>query len=58
MTRKSKQAGGNFPLTYSERSKLTSYGTQSARLTSDSQLRFGDCCLQLSPAVDPVVTPR
>lgn len=46
-----------MPLTYSERSKLTSYGTQTARLTSDSQLPFGDCCLQLSPAVDPVVTP-
>lgn len=57
MARKSKQPGGNMPLTYSERSKLTSYGTQSARLTSDSQLRFGDCCLQLTPAVDPVVTP-
>jgi hypothetical protein len=47
-----------MPLTQSERSKLTSYGTQTARLTSDSQLPFGDCCLQLSPAVDPVVTPR
>lgn len=57
MTRKSKQAGGHNPLTYSERSKLTSYGTQSVRLTTDSQLRFGDCCLQLNPAVDPVVTP-
>eukprot|EP00979_Chaetoceros_neogracilis_P001098 scaffold197_cov268-Chaetoceros_neogracile.AAC.13 len=57
MTRKSKQAGGNFPLTYSERKKLTAYGTQTARLTSDSQLPFGDCCLQNSPATDPVVTP-
>lgn len=47
-----------MPLTYSERSKLTgNYGTQTARLTSDSQLPFGDCCLQLAPAVDPVATP-
>lgn len=58
MTRKSKQAGGNFPLTYSERQKLTAYGTQTSRLTSDSHLPFGDCCLQNSPAIDPVVTPR
>uniref|UniRef100_A0A7S3QGJ5 Nitric oxide synthase-interacting protein zinc-finger domain-containing protein n=1 Tax=Chaetoceros debilis TaxID=122233 RepID=A0A7S3QGJ5_9STRA len=54
--RKSKQAGGHMPLTYSERSKLDQ-GTQSTRLTSDSQLKFGDCCLSLSAAVDPVVTP-
>lgn len=33
------------------------YGTQTARLTTESQLRFGDCCLSLSPAVDPVATP-
>lgn len=46
-----------MPLTYSERSRLTAYGTQSARLTTDSQLKFGDCCLSLSPASDPVATP-
>lgn len=57
MARKSKQPGGNMPLTQHERSKLTNYGTQKTRLTSDSQLKFGDCCLQNSPATDPVVTP-
>jgi nitric oxide synthase-interacting protein len=58
MARKSKQPGGNMPLTQYER-KIHggAYGTQSARLTTDSQLRFGDCCLSLTAAVDPVVTP-
>jgi nitric oxide synthase-interacting protein len=47
-----------MPLTQYER-KIHGgvYGTQTARLTSDSQLRFGDCCLSLNAAVDPVVTP-
>jgi nitric oxide synthase-interacting protein len=58
MARKSKQPGGNMPLTQHERKMHGgSYGTQSARLTSDSQLRFGDCSLSLNAAVDPVVTP-
>mmetsp|Transcript_28956 Transcript_28956/g.47826 ORF Transcript_28956/g.47826 Transcript_28956/m.47826 type:complete len:268 (+) Transcript_28956:102-905(+) len=60
MTRKSKQAGGHNPLTYYERNhKFASsqYGTTSARLSTDSQLKFGDCSLGLSPAVDPVATP-
>ena len=50
MTRKSKQPGGHNPLTYAETKRLKSsgYGTQSTRLTSDSQLPFGHCCLSLS----------
>lgn len=46
-----------MPLTYGERKKLTSYGTATARLGTDSQRRFGDCCLGLEPAEDPVATP-
>jgi nitric oxide synthase-interacting protein len=60
MTRKSKQAGGHMPLTYYERNTKfasSAYGTSTARLSSDSQLKFGDCSLGLSPAVDPVATP-
>lgn len=58
MTRKSKQPGGHNPLTYHERkSKLADYGTEKRRLGADSQLQFGDCCLGLVPAVDPVATP-
>lgn len=51
MTRKGK-------LVPSERhKKLSCHGTQTTRLTTDSQLKFGDCCLQLEPAKDPVATP-
>ncbi|KAL3780490.1 hypothetical protein HJC23_012575 [Cyclotella cryptica] len=59
MTRKSKQPGGHNPLTYSERKRLKSsgYGTQSQRLTSESQLPFGYCHLSTSPAVEAVATP-
>lgn len=60
MTRKSKQAGGHKPLTYYERTKKfasSEYGTTTARLSSDSQLPFGNCALSLSEAVDPVATP-
>jgi nitric oxide synthase-interacting protein len=60
MTRKSKQAGGHKPLTHYERTKKfasSEYGTTSARLSSDSQLPFGDCALSLSEALDPVATP-
>lgn len=60
MTRKSKQAGGHQPLTHYERTKKfrsSAYGTTTERLTSDSQGRFGDCCLNLQPAVNPVATP-
>ena len=59
-TRKSKQPGGNMPLTYHERSKVASgsnYGTNASRLSADSQGKFGDCCLGLMPAQDPVATP-
>lgn len=56
MTRKSKQPGGINPLTYGERKKLTEYGTQTRRLTSDAQQKFGHCCLTLQLAKDPVTT--
>lgn len=60
-TRKSKCPGGNMPLTYQERKNVargSSYGTNAARVGTESQGKFGDCCLSLSPAQDPVVTPR
>ena len=60
MTRKSKQAGGHMPLTHYERTKKfasSAYGTSTARLSSDSQLKFGDCSLGISEAQDPVATP-
>lgn len=56
MGRKAKQPGGHNPLTYHEARRLT-YGTQTARLGTDSQRKFGYCCLGLEPAKDPVVTP-
>jgi len=37
--------------------KQTCYGTQTTRLSTDSQLKFGYCCLQLEPAEDPVSSP-
>ena len=60
MTRKSKQTGGHNPLSHYERTKKfksSQYGTTTARLSTDSQLNFGDCALSLSPATDPVATP-
>jgi nitric oxide synthase-interacting protein len=59
MTRKSKQPGGHNPLTYAETKRLKSsgYGTQSTRLTTESQLPFGYCHLSTSPAVEAVATP-
>lgn len=56
MTRKSKQPGGHNPLTYNETRKLD-YGTTTTRLGTASKQRFGDCCLSLVPAKDPVATP-
>lgn len=56
MGRKSKQPGGHNPLTYHEAKRLT-YGTEKTRLGTDSQRKFGYCCLSLEPAKDPVVTP-
>lgn len=56
MTRKGKQPGGHNPLTYNEKRKLN-YGTLSVRLETGSKKRFGDCCLSLVPAIDPVATP-
>mmetsp|Transcript_2148 Transcript_2148/g.2577 ORF Transcript_2148/g.2577 Transcript_2148/m.2577 type:complete len:293 (-) Transcript_2148:4211-5089(-) len=56
--RKSKQPRGNMPLTYGEKAKLLrAYGTNSVRLGTDSQIKFGDCCLSLTKAEDPVITP-
>lgn len=60
MGRKSKQPGGHHPLTHYERTKKfasSQYGTTTARLSTDSQLQFGDCALSLTAAVDPVATP-
>jgi len=61
MTRKSKKAGGHTPLTHYERTtkfKSSQYGTTTARLSTESQLPFGCCHLNLSPAIeDPVATP-
>lgn len=47
-------------MTHYERTKKfasSQYGTTTARLSTDSQLRFGDCALSLTTAVDPVATP-
>jgi nitric oxide synthase-interacting protein len=52
MTRKSKQAGGNLPLTHYERTKKfasSEYGTTVKRLSSASQYQIGECALSLSP---------
>jgi len=58
MTRKSKQRGGHNPFTYQETNgTLGSYGTQKARIGTDSQLPFGHCALSLTPIVDGVVSP-
>ncbi|CAJ1963607.1 unnamed protein product [Cylindrotheca closterium] len=59
MTRKSKQAGGNMPLTSVEMKKYSvGYGTTTARLNAISQYTFGDCALSLHLADDhPVATP-
>ena len=51
MGRKSKQAGGNFPLTHHERTKKfasSEYGTVAQRVAGDSQYQLGDCALSLS----------
>lgn len=58
MTRKSKQPGGINPLTYHEKSRLNQYGTTTKRLNTENQRKFGDCCLGLEPADNPVATPR
>jgi len=55
MTRKSKQAGGNFPLTYYERTKKfasSEYGTTARRLAGHSQYQLGDCALSLTSLRD------
>jgi nitric oxide synthase-interacting protein len=51
MTRKSKQAGGNLPLTHYERTKKfasSEYGTVSKRLSAASQYQIGECALSLT----------
>lgn len=59
MTRKSKQAGGNMPLTSYERKKYSkNYGTTTQRLSGLAQYTFGHCALSLHPALEqPVATP-
>lgn len=55
MARKSKQPGGNFPLTQYERThKFASseYGTTAQRIAGHSQYQFGDCGLSLTPFVE------
>jgi nitric oxide synthase-interacting protein len=53
-----KQRGGHNPFTYQEsRDTLGGYGTQKARIGTDSQLSFGHCALSLTPIVDGVVSP-
>jgi nitric oxide synthase-interacting protein len=54
-SRKSKQAGGNYPLTHYERTKKfasSEYGTTSKRLAGISQYQLGDCGLSLSRLED------
>ncbi|KAL4451668.1 hypothetical protein ABPG75_007330 [Micractinium tetrahymenae] len=55
----SKNAGvmGSEALTYHER-KLLGHGTATERLGKDSIGNYYDCRLTLSPAVDPVCTPK
>lgn len=51
MTRKSKQSGGNYPLTHYERTKAfksSEYGTSTMRLAGHSQYQLGDCALSLT----------
>jgi len=60
MGRKSKQPGGNMPLTAYERTKKfesSQLGTTTVRLSTDAQGKFGDCQLSLSEPTDPVATP-
>lgn len=51
MGRKSKQAGGNMPLTHYERTKKfvsSEYGTTSRRLAGHSQYQLGNCALSVT----------
>jgi hypothetical protein len=51
MGRKSKQAGGNMPLTHYERTKKfasSEYGTTSVRLAGHSQYQIGYCALSIT----------
>src|SRR3569832_2322770 len=61
MARKSKQAGGNLPLTHYERTKKfasSEYGTTRKHLSGHSQYQLGDCALSLAPLGDSaLVTP-
>lgn len=55
MGRKSKQAGGNMPLTHYERTKKFSsseYGTVSQRLAGHSQYQLGYCALSITSLED------
>lgn len=63
MARKSKQPGGNFPLTQYERTKKfasSEYGTTAQRIAGHSQYQLGDCGIsltQLTAQDDVVCTP-
>lgn len=57
MSRHSKNAHLRGFFTPGERAKLKGVGTQSARLTSDSQRQLDMCCLCLAPLLHPVATP-
>lgn len=63
MARKSKQPGGNFPLTQYERTKKfasSEYGTTAERIAGHSQYQLGDCGISLTkftPKDDVVCTP-
>jgi nitric oxide synthase-interacting protein len=55
MARKSKQPGGNFPLTQHERTKKfasSEYGTTAQRLAGHSQYQLGDCGISLTKLKD------
>jgi nitric oxide synthase-interacting protein len=54
--RHSKNAGDKHHFTYEERKEL-GYGTQKVRYGADSQLVFGNCCLCLQAAKEPMATP-
>mgnify|MGYP000751626933 CR=1 FL=1 len=55
MTRKSKAANGSSAMTQHERGLVAqSYGTQSARIGSDSRTPFGVCEIGLTEPLDAV----
>jgi len=57
MARHAKNNTASSYFTYHERKNLKDYGTQQQRLGKDSLANFDWCCLSLTTATDPVVTP-